>query len=119
MKRNSKNKLLALLLAVIMLMSVLPMAGMAGQETVPEEECSFSQDCTATIHQEGCPSYGTSQSSTTKAAEKLSAADTPKEAAQPKETEQPQETEQPEETEQPKETEQPEETEQPKETAQP
>ena len=53
MKRNGKNKLLALLLAVIMLISVLPMAGMAEQDTGPEEECSCSQDCTASVHQEG------------------------------------------------------------------
>ena len=101
MKQKRNRKSLALLLAVIMLLSVLPMAGMAADDTPAEVDCLCSEDCTAAVHQEGCPFYPGSQSSAPKAADKLNAAGSPSETEQPKETEQPEETEQPKETEQP------------------
>lgn len=52
MKQKRNRKSLALLLAVVMLLSVLPLAGMA-----PDNTCTLSPDCTATVHQEGCPFF--------------------------------------------------------------
>lgn len=40
MKRNGKNKVLALLMAIVMLLSVLPMSGMAGADQPPQIQCS-------------------------------------------------------------------------------
>ena len=80
MKRNGKNKVLALLMAIVMLLSVLPMSGMAGADQLPQIQCSCSQDCRADVHMEGCPMYGQQQEEESgKALEKLSSGPNPQE----------------------------------------
>lgn len=88
MKRNGKNKVLALLMAIVMLLSVLPMSGMAGADQPPQIQCSCSQDCRADVHMEGCPMYGQQQEEESgKALKKLSSGPNPQETQQTQETE--------------------------------